>query len=129
MMEILSIVELIQEVFSNVHVYRSLVVYDPDVQSEAQINHLLETLRNDDFPVLHTKDDVIPWNENEDAYTSQDHRMFLMPVKAIRTILQDVNAVSNISVVFCLSSIILKEVSAILDMSGHKGHELHLFSC
>jgi hypothetical protein len=125
-MEINDTIEFIQNVYDSYNISHSVLVYDKDEILRSDIEDIFEKLVNNDYPVheLTTIPEDIHYYENK-------YRMFVIDSKTFQDfVIKKENNLSNISVMFCLSSSLLHNICKYLKESKVKTLDsMHLFSC
>lgn len=125
-MELNDTIEFIQNVYNSYNISHSLVIYNKNKCIPSGIEELYDKLRENDFPVCHLN--TIP----DDLFTYENkYRMFLIDYEQLtELIMKKNNNLSNISVVFCLSSSLLHNTCQLIRNSKVKtSQSMHLFSC
>lgn len=125
-MEFKNTIDFIQQIYDSYNISHSLVIYRKTETTSNDIMELSYHLKNNDFPMFHITD--IP--EDLSLYEMK-YRMFLIEYdKLIEFIRNKDNNLSNISVIFCLSSSVLHSTSNLLQNLNLKTFQsMHLFSC
>jgi hypothetical protein len=125
-MELNNTIDFIQNIYSSYNISHSLVIYNKNENIPSDIEELYSLLIDNDFPIFHLTcipDDVLSY-ENK-------YRMFLIDYNNLTDfIIKKNNELSNVSVIFCLSSSSLHSTCQLLQ--NHKVKTLqsmHLFSC
>ena len=125
-MEINDTMEFIHNVYSSYNISHSLLIYNKDEVMRCDIDELYRTLVQKDYPVFEILDVPTDLFSLENRY-----RMFIIDDKMFQEFLHKKdNDLSNISVVFCLSSQLLHSTCELL--RKHKvntSSSMHLFSC
>lgn len=125
-MEINDTMEFIQNVYDSYNISHSVLIYNKDEIVRSDIDDILGKLINNDYPVYELT--TIP---NDIQYYETKYRMFLIDSKTFPEFVgKKENNLSNISVMFCLSSSLLNSTCEFLKNSKVKtSSSMHLFSC
>lgn len=125
-MELNNTIEFIQNIYSSYNISHSLVIYNKNDITPSDIEELYSRLIDNDFPIFHLTD--IPDNVSE---YEKKYRMFLINYDNLTDfIIKKNNELSNISVMFCLSSSSLNSTCNLLqNRKVTTSQSVHLFSC
>ena len=125
-MELDNTIEFIQNVYSSYNISHSLVIYDKNETTLSDIEELYSNLIYKDFPVFHLTNISDDMSLYENKY-----RMFLIDYDNLTDfIIKKNNDMSNISIIFCLSSSLLHSTCQLLQKHKAKTlQSMHLFSC
>lgn len=125
-MELNNTIEFIQNIYNSYNISHSLVIYDKNHVIPSDIEELYIRLVENDFPIFHLTDIPDDLSSYENKY-----RMFLIKYDDFTDfIIKKNNELSNISVIFCLSSSSLNSICNLLQNNKVQTlQSMHLFSC
>lgn len=125
-MEINDTMEFIQNVYDSYNISHSLVLYDKNEIMRCDIEDLYNKLLQNDFPVFELTHIPV-----ELVSLENKHRMFILDNENFQEfIMEKKKDLSNISVIFCLSSILLHNTCEVLrKLKVNTSNSMHLFSC
>ncbi len=128
-MEINDTMDFIQNVYDSYNISHSVLIYDKDEVVRSDIDDIFDKLVKNDYPIYELT--TIPDIPDDLHYYENKYRMFLIDNKTFHDfVAKKENNLSNISVIFCLSSSLLHKTCEFLNKNKVKTlNSMHLFSC
>lgn len=125
-MEINDTMDFIRNVYDTYNISHSILIYDKDEIMMSDVEDLYAKLVHDDYPILEVKS--VPDNL---VSLESKYRMFMLDEKTFKKFIEKKNNnLSNVSVIFCLSSTLLHNTCELLREHNVKTlNSMHLFSC
>jgi hypothetical protein len=127
-MELLKMSDFIQNIYTTINIYHSILLYDTDDEEVAK--KLCDILMCKDMPLFFLNSSHNMIDNNILHFIENNYRMIAMPIIIFKKILKlKNNDISNVSVIFALGKNTIKETQKyIVNNNVNYYNQMHLFS-
>jgi hypothetical protein len=127
-MELLKMSDFIQNIYTTINIYHSILLYDTDDEEVAK--QLCDILICKDMPLFFLNSNHNMIDNNILHFIENNYRMIAMPISIFKIILKlKNNDISNVSVIFALGKNTIKDTQKyIVNNNVNYYNQMHLFS-